>query len=86
MPIAREVIQIVPAHSIYISLAQFIRKLRMMPHKKSVQILIIEKILLLDDLSIHIRRTQSLDLRHKKITYSFYSLKDVLAILDLDSK
>ncbi len=63
-----KVTQIIPAHSIDVRLADLFGKLGVMPGQESVEVFINDKSSLLNDLSIDTRRTQSLDLRNKKIS------------------
>lgn len=60
--VAGEVAEVVPAHSVYVSLSDFVGELGMMAGEEGIEVFIAEKLLLLDYLGVDVGGTEGFDL------------------------
>lgn len=70
-----EAAQVVPTHRVDIRLPNLLSEHRVMSRQEAVQVLVPKKRLLLNYLSVDVRRSQGLDLRDEEVSNSFYGLK-----------
>lgn len=73
--VPREVTEVVPTHRIDICLSNLFPKDRMVSGKETVELLVANERLVLNNLSINTGRPQGFYLRHEQVSDSFDSLK-----------
>lgn len=72
--------EVVPAHGIDVGLSDFIGELSVVPGEEGVEVSIFEEVLLLDNLSVDVRRAQGLDLSNQIVTDALYGLDILLEV------